>query len=65
MAEKYLVTHAAEDLDRIVLISEAEAKPFQREMAIQTIVADHWVDARCKISTAGIYHDEGFGWRLM
>ncbi len=65
MAEKYLVTHAAEDLDRIVLISEAEAKPFQREMAIQTIVADHWVDARCKISTAGIYRDEGFGWRLM
>jgi len=65
MAEKYLVTHAEDNLGRIVLIPDADAKLFQREAAIQTILADNWVEARCRVKTSGIYHDEGFGWRLM
>lgn len=62
---EYLVTHAVNDLDRVVLISAAEANTSQRQCAMQTIKADSWIAARCKVNTAGIYHDEGFGWRRL
>ena len=62
---EFLVTHAANDLDRVVLISADEATVSQTACARQSIKADNWVEARCKVNTAGIYHDEGFGWRSM
>lgn len=60
---EYIVTHAADDFDRVVLISAAEANASQRQCAMQRIKADSWIAARCKVNTTWIYHDEGFGWR--
>lgn len=60
---EYLVTHAVNDLDRVVLIPASDATPLQIAGASQSIQADNWVDARCKVKTAAIYPDEGFGWR--
>ncbi len=60
----YIVTHAANDAERVVLISDAEASASQRQHALQTIKAENWVAARCKVNTVCIYHDEGFGWRF-
>lgn len=61
----YIVTHAADDFDRVVLIPESDATPLQIAGAGQSIQADNWVEARCKVNTAGIYHDDSFGWRRL
>ena len=60
---EYIVTHATDDLDRVVLIRSVEGTAAQRTAAQQTIRAESWVHARALVNTVGIYHDEGYGWR--
>jgi hypothetical protein len=65
MSQPFIVTIAAEDSERIVLIPENTALPRQREAVRQTIVAKNWLEAREAVNTSNLYRDEGFGWRAM